>query len=229
MNKGAIRFFNKLKNKKYTPKNICEIGVFLPQESNILEFINQDIRTTLVEADPDYVERIKKYFVNRKNITIIEAAVFDYHGKIELCKQESSTFISVLKSSPALINDNCNKSDSEKFIADSILFSEIDNGDFDLISIDIEGAEWYVIKHMKSRPNIISIETHGKYYTNPNITDITNWMNENNYEEWYKDESDTVFIKKGVFSITSIEKIQLKLKKTKICLLKLKKKIKNLL
>jgi len=229
MNKGAARLFNKLKNKNFNPKNICEVGVYLPEESNILGFINENIATTLVEADPTYITKINKYFSDKKNIKVIEAAVFDYHGIIELCRRESSTFISQLEASPALINDNYKISESDKFTTNSILFSEIDHGEFDLISIDIEGAEWYVLKHMVSRPKIISIETHGKYYINPNINSITDWMNKNTYVVWYKDKSDTVFVRKGVFTITKMEKFQIFIENIKIEFLIKKKKIKNVL
>ncbi|MCX6257286.1 MAG: FkbM family methyltransferase [Bacteroidia bacterium] len=229
MNKGAIRLYFKLKKKNFKPGCICEVGVYLPEESNLLGFIKDDIDTTLVEADPEYIKKIRNYFSDRKNVKIIEAAIFDYHGKIELCRRESSTFISQLEASPAMINDNYQINDPDKFMADSLLFDEIDEGKFDLISIDIEGAEWYVIKHMISRPEILSVETHGKYYTNPNIKEIMSWTKSNGYISWYKDESDTVFIKKGVFIISLIEQFQLKLKNISICLLKSKKVLKRML
>ncbi len=228
MNKGSIRLYNKLKKKRYCPENICEVGVYLPEESNLIRFINEGITVTLVEADPTYIAKINKYFENHKNVSVIEAAVFDFHGKIELSRRESSTFISQLESSPALINDNYKINETDKFIANSILFSEIDNAKFDLISIDIEGAEWYVIKHMISRPNIISIETHGKYYTNAKIDLIERWMSDNNYVPWYKDESDTVFIIKGTFRITTKEKLQIFAKNIVIDMVKKKKAIKTI-
>ena len=229
MNKGALRFYKKIRDKKYNPKNICEIGVYLPQESNVIGFINENIQTTLIEADPVYVSNIKDYFAERNNITVIEAAVFDFKGEVELCKRASSTFISQLKSSPAMVNDDCNVSDEEKFTANSIVFSEVDKGTFDLVSIDIEGAEWYVIKYMISRPDIISIETHGKYYTNPNIIEIINWMRTNNYIEWYKDKSDTIYIKRGVFPVSIYEKLQLFFVGIVNNILKMKKLIKKYL
>ncbi|MCX6153418.1 MAG: FkbM family methyltransferase [Candidatus Kapabacteria bacterium] len=228
MNQGAVRLYNKLKDKNYSPKNICEIGVYLPDDSNILHFINDNIAATLVEADPNTVKIIKKYFTNHSNVKIIEAAVFDFHGKIELSRRESSTFITQLEASPALINDNYQVNQSDQFIAESILFSEIDKGDFDLISIDIEGAEWFVLKYMSSRPDIISIETHGKYYTNPNIGQINDWMRENNYIKWYKDNSDTLFVKKNIFNITIYEKIQLIIMNLSIAILKKKKLLKKI-
>lgn len=209
MNEGAVRFYKKLKLKNFKPQNICEVGVYLPQDSNIFHFINEGIETTLIEADPIYAQNSRDYFSDKTNLNIIEAAIFDYSGKVELCKHKSSTFVSQLKSSPALINDNYEVDCGEKFIANSMVFSEIDKGVFDLISIDIEGAEWYVIKHMISRPKVISIETHGKYYTNPNINDILKWMKTNDYILWYKDLSDSVYIKKGIFNISLLEKLQL--------------------
>jgi len=227
MNKGAIRLYKKLKEKNFTPTNICEVGVYLPEESNVLQFIKEGIPTTLVEADPNYVTQMKNYFKGSNNITYVEAAVFDTKGTIELCRRASSTFISTLESSPALVNDEYTVADEDKFTAKSILFSEIDNGDFDLLSVDIEGAEWYVIKHMVSRPAIISIETHGKYYINSKMTEISTWMAKNNYAIWYKDKSDTVYIKQGTFDISSIESMGLLKTNLALSLTRLKGRIKG--
>jgi len=38
-----------------------------------------------------------------------------------------------------------------------------------------------VLKHLVSRPKVISIETHGKYYLNPFLTEITQWMEREGY------------------------------------------------
>ncbi|WP_448530532.1 FkbM family methyltransferase [Raineya sp.] len=228
MNKGAIRFFRKLKAKKYNPQNICEVGVYYPEESNVMDFIKEGISTTLIEADPEYASKIRSFFAGYPNVKIIETAIFDFNGTIELCKREASTFVSVLDKSPAIVNDNCQKEQTSTVVVKCVTFNEIEKGDFDLISIDIEGAEWYVIKHMVSRPNILSVETHGKYYTNPNIKQILHWAKTNNYVEWYKDDSDTIFVKKDVFKISLFEKLQLLLKKIQLFLIKLKKPIKKL-
>jgi FkbM family methyltransferase len=209
MDKGALKFYHRLKGKGYSAKNVCEVGVFLPQASNILGFIHDRVVTTLIEADPNYVVQLQKYFVNHKNVNIIEAAVFDFKGEIELSRLGASTFISQLKSSPALVNDSYIIRVEDKFVAESIRFSEIDHGNFDLLSVDIEGAEWYVLKHMISRPNIISLETGGKYYTNPYLVEIEMWMADNGYVVWYMHESDTIYVKNGIFKITYAEKFQL--------------------
>ncbi len=220
---GNFLLYNKLNNKKYIPKKVCEIGVYKPEESNILLFIENNIPAILVEALPEYCLNIKIFFENKKNVNLIEAAIYDFNGEIELCHSDASTFVSDLESSPALINDNYKKNNTNTIKVRSVKFSEIDPGDIDLISIDIEGAEWYVLKHMVSRPNIISIETHGKFYTNPFINQIKDWMALNNYIIWYKDKSDSIYIRKDIFKVTIFDKIGLFVMNIKINLIKIKK------
>ena len=64
-----------------------------------------------------------------------------------------------------------------------------------MISIDTEGSEWFVLKYMISRPKVISIETHGAAYLNPYLREISQWMEQNDYQPWYRDKSDTVYVR----------------------------------
>jgi len=186
--------------------HVCEVGVYLPETSNIIDFIKEGIRTTLVEADAVTNEKIRTYFSGFP-VTLFPVAVWDYNGTITLSKAEASTFVTELKSSPALINDRYIIREENNFEVPCMVFSDIDDGTIDLLSIDIEGCEWYVIKHLKSRPRVISVETHGKYYTNPFIREIRDWMGKENYIPWYKDGSDTVFIKNGLFKPGTLDKL----------------------
>jgi FkbM family methyltransferase len=229
MNEGAFQLYRKLKLKGYYPKYVCEVGVYLPEESNILPFINDDIPSILIEADPKTVAILNNYFKKKSNVKIISAAVFDFHGKVQLIRREASTFITELKHSPATVNDNYQVNDNDQFTADAITFDEIDNGEIDLLSIDIEGAEWYVLKHMISRPAIISLETHGKYYTNPFLSEIETWMQNNHYSPWFINKSDTIFVKSSTFRITLKEKIHMKIIKIMLRIIKQKRNIKKIL
>jgi FkbM family methyltransferase len=190
--------YEKLQQRKLHFEHVCEVGVYLPEYSNIIDFIKQGVRATLVEADPATVEKIRAYY-NNFNVTIFPYAVWDHDGFITLSKAAASTFVSSLASSPAIVNDKFHVEESETFQVACKKFSELDDGKIDLLSIDIEGSEWYVIKHLLSRPRIISVETHGKYYTNPFITEIHSWMKDHDYIIWYKDRSDTVFVNKNNF------------------------------
>jgi FkbM family methyltransferase len=213
MNSRANKLiYRKLKEKKIQFNHVCEVGVYLPETSNIVDFIFEGIKTTLVEPDNKSIAAINQFFSKQKNITLFPYAIYDYNGTIKLAKAEASTFISELKASPALVNDAYKVSEENSYEVPCRLFSTIDSGDIDLLSIDIEGAEWYVLKSMTSRPKVISVETHGNSYQNPFLQEIEQWIETNNYKIWYKDQSDTVYIQQNLFEITTIEKIVLKFK-----------------
>ena len=204
--------YKQCKTKGLTFNHVCEVGVYLPETSNILDFIFEGVKATLVEPDPKNVKAIHEFFKNNENISVFPYAVFDYNGVIELSQRESSTFVSSLPSSPALVNDSYQKNKSDNFEVECKTFDKIDDGSIDLLSIDTEGCEWYVIKNIKSRPNVISIETHGKSYINPFMKEITEWFQNNHYVIWYKDNSDSVYIKENLFTITQKERRKLRLK-----------------
>lgn len=206
------RIFNEVQNKGLKINHACEIGVFLPETSNIIDFINDEgvEKISLVEPNPRIVEKIKDYFKGKTNIKLYPIAIHEYNGTLNLFEAEASTFAEGLPSSPAMINDQYEKQDVKKIETECKLFSEIDPGDIDLLSIDTEGCEWYALKTMVSRPQIISIETHGKFYTNPFIKQIRSWLSKEGYEEWYKTKSDTVYFKTGALELEAREKKSLR-------------------
>lgn len=216
------KLYRKVTKNKISIAHACEVGVYLPETSNVIDFIQQNIRTTLVEADPLIVEKIKAIF-GGYNIDIKPVAVWDKPGTIKLSRVGASTFVSELKSSPAIENDGYRPRAEDSFEVECKRFSDLDDGTIDLLSVDIEGSEWYVLKYLKSKPKVISIETHGKFYTNPNLTEIQHWMASNHYHPWYKDKSDTVFVRADIYRVNIWEKISLFLRNLKIAARKMKK------
>lgn len=216
MNTKDIKLiYKRLKDRKIQFNHVCEVGVYLPETSNVINYIKEGVRTTLVEADPETVEKIKTYF-SGYNIEVVPVAVWDTSGVIKLSKAAASTFVTELDASPAIINDKYQVKEENTFEVPCKVFSEIDDGSIDLLSVDIEGGEWYVIKHLKSRPKVISIETHGKYYINPFIKEIEAWLTRENYITWYKDRSDTIYVKNGLLNPSFSENVTTFLTLTKI-------------
>lgn len=201
------KIYKKLLAKKLTFSHVCEVGVYIPETSNVLDFINDNIKTTLVEADPEIALQIKRVFAS-KNVILHAVAVWHTNGFLKLSKAASSTFATDLPTSPALENDRYHISDTTTFEVPCVQFSTIDDGTIELLSIDIEGAEWYVLKYLRSQPKVLSIETHGKYYTNPFMQEITTWLEKHNYVLWYKDGSDSVYIKEGLFPISIFDRLE---------------------
>ncbi len=78
----------------------------------------------------------------------------------------------------------------------AITFDLIDTG-FDSVILDMEGAEWFALMNMKSRPRILMIETHSSKtsYQNPFIGEIQQWTADNGYEEIYRGVSNTIWIR----------------------------------
>jgi FkbM family methyltransferase len=106
-------------------------------------------------------------FREYNNVELLPYAVYDRHGVLELVQRSASTFVSTLPYSPAQINDNYHIQKEDEFTVECRKFDELDDGSIDLLSVDTEGSEWYVVKNLVSRPLIISVETHGKSYLNP--------------------------------------------------------------
>lgn len=219
-------------HKGYTPSHVAEIGVYHPETSNIIDYINNGTRATLVEPDPESIRLIHKEFSNKENVTHYPYAIYKKSGKLKLSRRGASTFVTDLSESPAIINDEYVKTDEDTFLVDAVTFDEIDDGTIDLISVDIEGAEWYVIENMVSRPDIISLETHGAIYINPHINEIEKWLADNNYRIWYMDESDSVYIKNEIVDIGLLDKLSLFIKRILLAIKRsrkrIKRKIKNL-
>jgi FkbM family methyltransferase len=204
--------YKKCSAKKITLRHICEVGVFMPEMSNILDFIVKDrLRTTLVEPDPKSIAAIRNYFHDYQNVCLLPYAVYDHHGVLELVQRNASTFVSTLPYSPAQVNDEYQIRKEDTFTVECRTFNELDDGTIDLLSVDTEGSEWYVIKELVSRPVIISVETHGKSYLNPFYGEIRDWMAANGYERWWLNKTDTVYRRKGAFTVSSAENFRLAL------------------
>ena len=196
MNEQPLKkLYVRLQKKGYRPSHVAEVGVYIPETSNVFDYIEAGVRTTLVEPDPASIERIETRFGDYPNVTLHRVAAYDFEGTLDLSQREASTFVSELATSPAIVNDGYVVSDEDKFSVDCTTFDKIDDGSIDLISIDTEGSEWFVIKYMSSRPDVISIETHGAAYENPHIDDIRSWMSTNGYAVLFKDKSDSVYIR----------------------------------
>ena len=94
--------YTKSKSKNIPMHHVCEVGVYSPELSNILDFITRDhIRTTLVEPMPDSIASIGKVFGKYPHVRLFPVAIYDHHGTLELAQRGESTFATTLPFSPA--------------------------------------------------------------------------------------------------------------------------------
>jgi len=203
------KIYKKLLHKRFEPAHVAEVGVYRPETSNVYDYIVLGVRCTLVEPDPDSVKLIRERFSKKDNVTLHPVAVYDFNGEVELVRRAASTYVSELSNSPAIANNGYILDVKDKFVVEAKTFDEIDDGTIDLLTVDVEGSEWFVIKHLVSRPFVISVETHGAIYVNLYLQKIMEWMKTNSYMLWYKDKSDSVFVKRGALQVGMTDKIKL--------------------
>ncbi|MBT4123503.1 MAG: FkbM family methyltransferase [Candidatus Ruthia sp.] len=189
-------------------QHVVEIGVYKPETANTLGFIKEGTFCTLFEADPDTAKEIDKMFCKKYNVKIHSVALSSFKGTIKLYNAGASSFCETIDHSPAIAHDGKSKENLSHKEVQSEVFSTFDKGDIDILSIDIEGGEWDVINDMVSRPKVICIETQSRDYINPKIKELTQWLEDASYEIWFVDDTDTIFVKKGLVKYSLMLKIK---------------------
>lgn len=173
---------------------IFEIGVGNPSICRTANEFNH--QCYLFEANPQIYQQLVQSYGNRSNFHIYNIAIADYDGEIDFLCNGDSSFISDIKS-PASRGNNEYLNTFKKIKVPCQKISNFENNEpIDLMLLDMEGSEWYVLKNLKGKPKIIVIEMQNedKTYKNPFFEEILKWMKENNYilkgknqieEDWY--------------------------------------------
>ncbi len=203
------KLYEVVREAGFTPEHAAEVGVYLPEQSNVLGYITAGVRCTLVEPDPGCARAIEEQFGDRPNLTLHRVAVFHTPGQVTLAQRSASTYVTELSSSPAIVNDGYDLDEQDTFTVDAVTFDQIDDGTIDLLGVDVEGCEWFVIEKMVSRPAVLAIETHGFAYVNPHLREINAWAADNGYKVWYRTESDTVYVRGGAIRVGLRDRIKL--------------------
>lgn len=186
------------KNLGIRPAHIVEVGAGEPELCQIKGFLENRWfdQATLIEPMPGYAERIREVYGGIPGVRVLQVAITDVHSMVALYDQGRFTFVGSLPTSPALANGYA-PNDRNKVFVEGHTFDTLDPGDIDVLAVDAEGSEWWVISHMRSRPRLIVCETHLAFhaYENPWLAAIKSWMAENGYQEVTQTISDTVWIR----------------------------------
>lgn len=189
-----------IQNKDY--KVFAEIGVYLyPEYCTFIDRINQnnlDDRFILVEPLPRAIETIKPYALADARITLYPFAIDEHYRETQMYDEGASAFFIDAENAPAIANNDygtywrpLNSDDLVKI--QTVPFFQIDTGKIDFLKVDCEGKEWLVIKNMNSRPKIIILEIHWNNFTNPNLSEILDWMHKNDYEKIGEEKADWIW------------------------------------
>jgi len=177
---------------------VYEVGVWKPEESHIKNLIPSAKKVVMFEAQEKYAELSRIVFKEYDYVVVHTVAIYNENlDAVKLIDIGSSSFIEGI-ASPSINISAYNIPQREVFYVKARTFDNYDEGDIDILACDIEGAEWFVLEKMKSRPKLICLETHYNPigYINPFMEKIEKWMIDNNYFKYNNDVSDTVYIKR---------------------------------
>ena len=183
----------KLNQLNFTPRTICEVGTggstCVLQCEDLLHLESNFI---FVEANPLSFAIIKENFGDKDNFKLYNVAVADENRKGTYYTQraneeDASGYIDGINSS-AMVKGLGSRF-SNAIEVDFIKFSEIDDGTIDLLIADIEGAEYFLLKHLVSRPKLIVLEIAFQ----DKLTEINDWMKQNDYTQIAVVEEDGLF------------------------------------
>ena len=176
----------------------AELGVFSYADSAIRGFGEAGALCDLYEPVPAFCDRIAGEIAGRPNVRLFRVAVTNHNGTLELYLaglEGGSTFAAGQVASPATVIDGFDPAAASPITVPARDFAELDDGGYDVVSIDVEGGEWLALKRMRSRPTVLSIETHFRRYVNPHLSEIIDWCRASGYRVWYLTRSDTVFFR----------------------------------
>lgn len=166
-------------------KTVCEVGYLDLETSNIKNYILAGIPSIVIDVNKrDDLEAFD-------NVTFHQAGIIPTERGVFLTWNNSTYWKGVLTYESSY--NTLFREQSKPFEVEGHTFEEFDNGKIDLLCIDIEGCEYFVLENMRSRPLIIRIEMVWKSYKNPFYQHILNWMKKNNYILFTKIQADYVF------------------------------------
>lgn len=184
---------------------VFEVGVYIPEQSQSIGFINDGAKCVMFEPLPHISKLLREHFANNERVIIHEVAIGENCGigKLYLSNvwEQSATLNLFENSSPLQTTNGWNCGIGNLKYIDVVVdqFKKYDSGDIDILIVDSEGSEWFVIRDMISRPKLISLEvgnssgtTHN--YTNFYLKEIENWMDMNNYKFYERCGDDVYYI-----------------------------------
>lgn len=163
------------------PRRVAEVGVCLPDMCETRPFIEAGVKVDLFEPQPEAAQLLRGAWGGRDNVRVFEVALVDQPGTVVMHRSKNRaeggcTLDGVTP--PIVCRGKTIRVRGERF-------QVFDPGDYDLVTIDTEGADWFALKWMLSRPKMISVEMTGAKGTwrNPYWGKIKSWMRRNGYSK----------------------------------------------
>ena len=156
-------------------RTICEVAVGPWSLLSRFEGLSQ--RALFVEPDPQMAAEAA---INFPWAEILRVAVAASVGTANLRKLKGASYIKGIPWAPMFAKSQEKCRAAGKVTVPTMPFNMIDDGQIDVLNLDCEGSEWFVISNMSSRPLLIQIEL---YPANNWHRELVAWFAENGYVE----------------------------------------------
>ena len=173
---------------------LAEIGVGpLSMAFGKLVWDRPDLEVLMFEPHPKYYADIVKECNGRPNVKIFNYAIGDFDGESFFYDDETSSSLDGIQS-PIIQNDTPERN-KNKIKVNVRKISNFDDGSIDYLRLDTEGAEWFTLKHLVSRPKQITVEIYNDLatYINPYLLEIEQWAATNGYTRVAVQDSDFIY------------------------------------
>lgn len=153
----------------------------------------------LFEPLPEYHHRLTEKSKGYPRVRVVPVALWDHEKGVTFYRIGQSSYIEGV--TPRVDGTPEERTQEEldqvETTVPSARLSIYDRGDFDLALIDVEAAEWHVLRHMVSRPRLITLEMWrpkvAPNYFHPDYGSIMKWMSDNGYTEVARVKCDSFF------------------------------------
>jgi FkbM family methyltransferase len=154
-------------------RTICECAV--GPWSLLAPYEGKCDRAIFIEPDPAMARNARR---NYPWAEVHEVAIAENFGTANLRKLNGASYIKGIAWAPAFSACPSRAKKAGKVSVQTVPFSDLDDGKIDMLNLDCEGSEWFVLKAMTSRPRFLQIElysAHGHY------REICEWLKSNGY------------------------------------------------
>lgn len=182
-----------------SPRWVAEVGVNEPERCSVAGWLRRGVPGTLVEPLPWCAARLREAFPTAQ---VVEGVVGEGGGKVRLYDRGEGSWIEdvPLGSAP---DEHVGHSGmrreafEQQFMreVDSFPWWSVERHDLDVLCVDTEGAEWFVVRGMTCRPKLVRLEMHFTHsgWRNPFDSEIRERMAAMGYEVLGEDVSDVIW------------------------------------
>lgn len=184
-----LTFGKIIKGSGVEVRHAVEVGAFSMEFCNLGHYLlDPKVRVQLFEPMPERFASLSKETAGLEHVTCHNVAIMDEDGPVVMRNMWAGSHV-VGVAAPEVVNKGTKTAafyrgkKIEEVTVEGRIFTPFDDGTIDVLTLDSEGCEWFVLKHMRSLPKWISIEMGDSKnpYKNPNSAEIHQWMEKNRY------------------------------------------------